>query len=81
MRWIRFILAAAGFVSACIGPWWFALVCAGLLSLRFAAWEAIVIGALIDLLWLPPGALPWCTISMIVFVWLLAPVRAEFLTQ
>jgi hypothetical protein len=50
------------------------------LSLLFRAWEAILLGLLMDLMWLPPGHPPFFTVGAIAVVWLMEPIRKEFLT-
>ncbi len=59
------------------------MLCVIALSLRHRAWEAILIGVLIDLTWLPSGnvihALPIFTLLSLVIVWGFEPLRAQFL--
>jgi hypothetical protein len=79
---IRTLLALCGGASVFFAPWWVPLVCMVLLALRYPAWEVPLIGLLVDLLWLPGGgvAVPFFTIAGIVMVWILAPLRDQFLT-
>ena len=56
MTILRIIVAVIGFFSAIFLPWWIPAICIVLLSLRFRAWEAIVLGVFMDLLWLSPGS-------------------------
>lgn len=83
MTALRIIVAVIGFLGAIFWTWWIPAMCIVLLSLRWRAWEAIALGLFMDLLWLPPGAgfheLPLFTISAIVVVWALEPLRTEFL--
>lgn len=81
----RILLTFVGLVGALILPPAVPLVCILLLAFIAPAWEALVIGLFMDLLWYAPGAgaflwgLPLYTIAAIVIVWGLAPLRAEFL--
>ena len=81
MTTLRIVLAVLGVLLALIGPWWAALACIVILSIRFDAWEVVAIGLLVDFLWLPPSTVPWFSLCALSIVWLLAPVRAEFLTR
>ncbi|HVM73972.1 MAG TPA: hypothetical protein VMU13_03800 [Candidatus Paceibacterota bacterium] len=80
---MRITLAFIGLISALTLPPWIPLVCIVLLSIRYRAWEAILIGALIDFTWLPSGtamhSLPLCTLVAIIIVWGLEPLRQQFL--
>ncbi len=80
---MRPTLAAIGFIGALMLPPWVPIVCIVLLAVRYRAWEAILLGALIDLTWLPAGvslhAFPFFTIAAIIIVWGLEPLRAQFL--
>ena len=75
-----FFLGLFGALS--ISPW-VTIVCIALLALRFRAWEAIVLGVVVDLMWLPAGSLlvhlPLYTLGSIAVVWVLEPLRSEFL--
>jgi len=83
MRLIRITVAVLGFLGALVAPTWVPLVCIVILSLRFRAWEGILLGVLIDLLWLPFGApftfFPFYTVASILIVWGLEPLRLELL--
>ena len=51
-----------------------------LVSMRFRAWETIVLGLLADMLWLPGGVhLPLYLIFSIALVWAFEPLRKELL--
>jgi hypothetical protein len=80
---VRVVIALFGIISVFILPWWVGVACIVLLALRYQAWEAIVIGALIDLTWLPSNptahALPVFAILAIIIVWGFEPLRAQFL--
>ena len=84
MTIFRIGIAIAGFIGAIFWSWYIPAICILLLSLRFRAWEAIVLGVFMDLLWLPPGSmfygLPLFTIFAIAVVWIFEPLRVEFLT-
>lgn len=84
MRTLRIVIAVIGFLGAIFMPWYVPAICIVLLAIRWRAWEAIVLGAFTDLLWLSPDTgwhgLPLFTIGAIVIVWLCEPLRGEFLT-
>ena len=84
MTAIRITIAAIGFIGAIFWPWWIPAICIVLLAIRWRAWEAIVLGLFMDLLWLSPGSgihgLPLFTIGAIAVVWAFEPLRTEFLT-
>jgi hypothetical protein len=77
---LRIALAVLGFLSAIAGwPLLTALIII-VLSLRYRAYEALCIGLVTDFLWQPAGAhLPLFTLGAIILVWVLEPVRAEFM--
>ncbi len=83
MTTLRIIIAAVGFLGIFVAPSWVPLVCIVLLSLRFRAWEGIVIGLVLDLMWLPLGLpyvhVPFYTLVSILIVWGLEPLRLELL--
>lgn len=58
-----------------------AALCILALSIRYRAWEAVVLGFMMDMLWLPfEGiAFPYFTLGSIAVVWLLEPLRTQFL--
>jgi hypothetical protein len=80
---MRLFLAVLGFLSALIAPPWVALVVIIILSVRWRAWEAPLIGLVMDFMWLPSGGffspLPLYTIAAIAIVWGLEPIRIRFL--
>ena len=80
---MRHVLAIIGFVGSLVLAPWVPIACIILLAVRYRAWEAILLGAFIDLLWLPTGigwhTLPSFTIAAIVIVWGFEPLRAQFL--
>ena len=81
--YVRILIAFFAIISVFVLPSWVGIVCIILLALRYRAWEAVLIGALIDLVWLPSGpgihVLPIFTILALVVVWGLEPLRAQFL--
>lgn len=85
MSSMRISLTVAGILGAIFSPPWVPLVCMGILALRFRAWEVMVLGMLVDFLWLPTGTLletlPLFTIVGVVLAWGLEPLRSEFLVQ
>lgn len=78
---IRFVVGTVGIAGAFFLPWWVLLVCMIGLALRYPAWEVLVIGLVMDLLWLPGQGfeLPVFLIAGIVLVWICAPLRNQFL--
>lgn len=84
-RFVRLTLGVLGILGALAAPPWVPLACIVLLALRFDAWEAIFIGLLIDLAWLPThvsaGAFPLATLMAILVVWGCAPIRRELLER
>jgi len=82
-QYARIAVALFGIISVFALPVWVPIVCIIALALRFRAWEAILIGALIDLTWLPVGSIihapPIFTIMSLIIVWGLEPLRAQFL--
>ncbi len=78
---IRIVVGLVGFVGAFFAPWWVPLVCIILLALRYPSWEALFIGLVMDLLWLPSGGfhIPVFLTAAIVLVWICAPLRNQFL--
>ena len=80
---LRILIAIFGLVSIFVLPAWVPVICIIVLALRYRAWEAIMLGVLIDLTWLPAGlfihSLPLYTILSIVVVWGFEPLRQQFL--
>ncbi len=72
-------LAIIAFASIIFFPPWVALMCAVLLSLRYRAWEVVVLGLCMDLAW-HGGGLPYFMIICIAIVWILEPVRMRLLS-
>ena len=83
---MRVLLAVIGFASALVAPPWVPAICVVLLAVRYRAWEAIVLGLLVDLTWQPLGlaggifhTLPLFTLFCIIVVWVFEPVRSQLL--
>ena len=77
----RALLAVAMFASALV-VWWVGAIFAAALSLRYRAWEVVLFGAFLDILWLPSDALydiPIATCCALIVVWALEPLRRQFL--
>jgi hypothetical protein len=79
----RTVLTIVGVASAILFSPWITAVCIVLLAVPYRALEAIALGAILDMLWLPHDTLlysfPLCTIVAIVIVWGFEPLRLEFL--
>ena len=75
----RFAIGIMGFISTLLLNPWVPAIAILALAFLWRAWEAILLGLFIDLLWLPPGHLPYFTIGAIVVVWIMEPIRREFL--
>jgi len=80
---MRIALGILGVLGAIFAPPWILLLIMSFLAFRYPAWEVLLIGLLIDLLWLPSGpltqSLPLFTIVALVLVWGFEPLRSEFL--
>ena len=80
---LRSVLALAGFLAAFFAPWWITAALIFLLAMRFSSWEALLLGLLMDFLWLPTGSLlyplPLFTLGAIAAVWIFEPLRTQFL--
>lgn len=80
---MRVIIVAIGFFSAFAGSPWITAICILALAIRYASWEAMLIGLTMDMLWLPAdislAAFPYFTIGAICAVWLFEPLRSQFL--
>ena len=88
MNNLRIIVAAIGFIGVVFLPPWVPLLCIVLLAVRFRAGDAILIGAFMDLTWLPSGmifssihTLPLFTVAALLIVWGFEPLRAQFLVS
>ncbi len=79
MTILRITLAAIGFFSAILLSPWVTGVAMLALAFLWRAWEVLFLGLCIDLLWSPVGHIPIFTIGAILIVWVLEPIRKEFL--
>ncbi len=79
----RTSLTLLGVVAAVFFSPWVTALCIVLLAVRYRAVEAIVLGMLLDMLWLPHDTtltmLPMCTLISLLVVWGFEPLRLEFL--
>ncbi|PIR82827.1 hypothetical protein COU20_00180 [Candidatus Kaiserbacteria bacterium CG10_big_fil_rev_8_21_14_0_10_59_10] len=80
---LRPILFLIGLFSALFLTPWVTLVCAVLLAMRYHAWEVLVLGVVVDLVWLPGvsgvASIPFATLLAAALVWVLYPLRRELL--
>jgi hypothetical protein len=83
MMSLRIMLLSLGIISAVALSPWVTAVCIVVLSVRYRALEAILLGALLDTLWLPTEALslyiPICTISACILVLGFTQLRSAFI--
>lgn len=79
---LRVVVGTIGLVGVFFLPWWVPIVCAVVLALRYAAFEIVVIGLLMDLTWFTAdvGMYPFCAVGSVVLLWLLTPLREQWLT-
>ncbi len=79
----RTTVSIVGAIGAIFLYPWVTAVCIALLAVRFRAIEAVGLGVLLDMLWLPHDTLltmlPLCTIVALIVVWGFEPLRLEFL--
>lgn len=78
----RTLLGLAAFLSTLFLPVWFALVFMMLLTLRWRAWEVLMLGLWIDFLWLPAGffsPIPLYTLIALALFVMFEPLRRELL--
>jgi len=84
---MRISIAIIGFLGIALAPWWIPALCMILLSLRWAALEAVLIGVFMDLIWQGSGMLtstswhtwPLFTLFGIALLWGFEPLRRRFL--
>lgn len=75
-------LLAIGMYVSIFFSWWMGALCALALALRYRAWEVILFGVCVDVVWAPHDmlyGLPAATLAAIALVWLLEPLRRQFL--
>lgn len=87
----RTSLITIGTLGAIFAPPLVPLICMGLLAFRYPSSEVLLIGLLVDFLWLPSGPIvPWADaftglplflIAAFILAWGLEPLRREFLFQ
>ncbi len=80
---LRVLVATIGLLGVLFLPWWVPVVCAVVLALRYAAFEVVVMGLFMDMLWFADGlgVFPLCTLGAVLLVWLLTPLREQWLTS
>lgn len=80
---LRAFVAGISFASVLFASPWVPIVGAGILAVRFRAWEILILGALIDLLYVPPGGFFGIPIpaTLVAFILLLGlePFRKKLL--
>ncbi len=75
------LLATIGLVGTLVAPV-LAIAVGITLSVRWRAWEAVLIGVLLDIVWIPAltsFGFPIATMCALAIVWGLEPLRREFL--
>ena len=82
---LRALLFFAGLLGALYIHWFVPLAVIIVLALLYRAWEALLLGLMVDFLWLIPKdsestfhTLPLFTLGAIAVVWLFEPLRVEF---
>ncbi|RJR13659.1 hypothetical protein C4585_01630 [Candidatus Parcubacteria bacterium] len=80
---LRILGAVVGLVGVFIGSPWIVAIIMILLAVRFRAWEILVVGVMMDFIWLPAdlsvGHLPFFTIGALLLLWGLESFRKEIL--
>jgi hypothetical protein len=83
MNTYRLIFFVGGVFSAIFFSPWITAICIVALAVRYRAVEAIVLGSILDFMWLPHDTLlysfPLCTLIAAFIVWGFEPLRLEFL--
>jgi hypothetical protein len=76
---IRITLASLALISILFAPVWVTALLGVVLAILWEAWEVIILGLLVDLLYLPLGGffhIPMiATLLAIGFVWAMIPIR------
>lgn len=76
---IHLAVAILAFLSALFAPVWLTFILALILVILWEAWEVILLGLLIDLLYLPPEGFFYipmpATLLAIAVVWATIPLR------
>lgn len=80
---MRIAIGIAGYLSMFFGVPWITALCILLLAIRYRAWEALLLGFFMDLLWLPADiglyTFPYFTLISLFLVWAFEPLRLQFL--
>ena len=80
MIWLRIAIFVVSVVGGLYVSAWIPAAGILLLSLRWRAFEALALGLGMDFFWLPVGHVPLFTLGAILVVWIMEPIRREFLT-
>lgn len=79
----RIVGAFVGILSALIGSPWIVATIMIALAVRFRAWEILVLGVVMDFVWLPADLslwhFPFFTIGALILLWGLESFRNEIL--
>lgn len=76
---LRTVFFIVGIFGALAGPPWLPFATIVLSMLRWGAWEAVLVGLLVDLLWLPSlFAFPVYTVTSLTLLWIFEPMRRQF---
>jgi hypothetical protein len=80
---VRILAVIIAVYGVLFGPVWLPIIVIVLLSVRFRAWEALLVGMSMDLIWMPSASLlplmPFFTIVALVIVWGFEPLRRELM--
>jgi len=79
MKWLRVSIFACSFLGSLVFSPWIAVIGILALSLRWRAYEALFLALFMDFFWSPVGHVPFFTLGAVAVVWLLEPIRREFL--
>ncbi len=77
---MRTFFFLASLICVLFGPWWGALIGAVLVSMRYRAYEMVLLGIIADVLWLSHDILwgiPVITGATIFIMWFFEPLRRE----
>jgi len=77
MRPVLFLIALIAVFS---GPWWAVILAAAIVSIRYRAYEMLIVAAIADALWLPMQTgfgVPLMTVAVTVILIVFEPVRRE----
>lgn len=82
---IRFTTALLAFISALFAPVWVTVIIGGILAVVWEAWEVIILGVVVDLLYAPAGGFFYipmpATITAIALVWVMIPLRKRLFVE